>query len=264
MSEDTFGDRMKEMEQVEAGRKSLPHLPICARIDGKCFSRFTKDMARPYDERMSRSMIETTKFLVDETCAAIGYTQSDEISLVYHGRTHIRNSFFDGKFQKVCSVLASMATAKFNEAISRHFPGIGPAFFDCRVWQVPTQDEAANAILWRELDATKNSISMSARHYYSHKELHGKTGSEMQELLFAKGVNFNNYPSFFKRGTYIRREPVMRMMTEDELAKIPEEFRPTGPVQRHEIVELDMPPFSKVTNRTQVVFDRVAPKVDSV
>lgn len=72
--------------------------------------------------------------------------------------------------------------------------------FDCRVWQVPSKEEAINNFMWRELDAKKNSISMSARTYYSHDELHGKTADEMQEMLWQKGVNWNNYPNFSSDG----------------------------------------------------------------
>lgn len=135
------------------------------------------------------------------------------------------------------------------------WPGL--ALFDCRVWNVPNKDEAANTILWREKDATKNSISMAARHYYSHKELHGKSGPEMQELLFSKGVNWNDYPPFFKRGTFIQARNIEREFTDEELFALPEVARSRmigSVIKRRDIVELEMPPFTKVTNRAGVVF----------
>lgn len=178
-----FGDRMKIYEQHEAGRRCLPLLPICARLDGRGFSKWTRGLNRPYDQRLSEIMIETTKFLVEESQAKIGYTQSDEISLIF-GESEV---FFDGKIQKLVSILASLATAKFNQEATtkliNHIIKSGLAFFDCRIWTVPNQTEAANTLLWRELDATKNSISMAAQHYYSHKELDKKTSSEKQEML---------------------------------------------------------------------------------
>jgi len=70
---DDFGDRMKIYEMAEAGRRLMPLLPACARLDGKSFSNFTKDMKRPYDERLSRLMVDTTKHLVKETNACMGY-----------------------------------------------------------------------------------------------------------------------------------------------------------------------------------------------
>ena len=125
--------------------------------------------------------------------------------------------------------------------------------------------EAANNILWRELDATKNAISMAARHYYSHKELTDKTGSEMQELLWQKGVNFNDYPAFFKRGTFIRRSVTNRKLTPEEIARIPEKHRTPAVldsvIERTDVVKLEMPPFSKVANRVEVIFDGAEPQL---
>ena len=75
------------------------------------------------------------------------------------------------------SVVASMTTAFFNAHLAEYLPEKAGelALFDCRVWQVPTLEEAANTLLWREFDATKNSISMAARHYYPHEALHNPT-----------------------------------------------------------------------------------------
>lgn len=261
-SVDDLGDRIKEYEAAEA-RRFMPLLPVYARIDGRAFSRFTRGLERPYDLLITRAMVETTKFLVAETHARIGYTQSDEINLVWLQERYDSELFFGGKTQKITSVLASMAGAFF----TRHCLAGGLRdraeklipHFDCRAFQLPNRTEAANAFLWRERDATKNAISMAARAHYSHGALDHKNGSEMQEMLFQKGVNFNDYPAFFKRGTFVRRINVERLLTEDELARIPEQHRPTGPVIRSEIVELDMPIFSTVSNREAVIFDSATP-----
>lgn len=274
MSCDDFGDRMKEFEQMEAGRKFLPMLPIVARLDGKGFSKYTKDLERtpekPFSEEFQRCMIETTKFLTDETCANMAYCQSDEISLTWYSPSYESQIWFNGKIQKMNSVLASMASAFFNPIANELLPVKKTkgktkrplAFFDCRIWQLPNLMEATNAILWREQDASKNSISMAARTMYSHKQLFEKSGSEMQEMMFQKGINWNNYPTAFKRGTFIQRRSRTRMLTQEELNRIPEKFRPTTPVERTEIVELDMPKFSTVTNRVDVVFFGADAKVE--
>lgn len=264
MTEDTLGDRMKLLEQQEAGRKFLPLLPIMARIDGKTFHNWTKDLDRPYDGRFTNMMIETTKFLVEETGAKIGYTQSDEISLIYYSDTYESQIFFDGKIHKMNSVLASFATGFFNSIVQKYFEEKRPlAYFDCRVWQVPTKMEAVNTILWRELDASKNSISMAARHYFSHNQLMNKTGSEMQEMMFKEhGVNWNDYPTFFKRGTYIQRRKVLRKFTEEELARIHEKFRPGKDEvkERTDIIKLELPQLTKISNRVEVIFDGADPE----
>lgn len=268
---DDFGDRMKEYELLESGRKFIPLLPVYARIDGRSFSKFTQGFDRPYDLRISRAMIETTKFLVEKTHALIGYTQSDEISLVWQQETYDSELMFDGKIQKMVSVLAGMASSKFNHVC---FEQGGLLFdradklipvFDCRVFQLPNRGEAANAFLWREKDATKNSISMAARHFYPHKELQGKSSPEMQEMIFQKGQNFNDYPAFFKRGTFIRRKTEERPFTPAEYNKIPEKHRPAPDtlVTRSSIVEMDMPVFTKVINRVPVIFDGAEPEVES-
>ena len=100
-----LGDRMKSYEQKEAGRRFMSLLPVCARIDGKGFSKFTKGLDRPYDRGMSEIMSKTMAYLTQETQASIGYTQSDEISLVWYSPNAKSQIFFDGRIQKMVSVL---------------------------------------------------------------------------------------------------------------------------------------------------------------
>jgi tRNA(His) 5'-end guanylyltransferase len=262
---DDFGDRMKLYEQVEAGRKAMPLLPIIIRLDGKGFSKWTKGLERPYDTRLSDIMVEVTEFLVDQLDARIGFTESDEISLVLYSDDIKKEVFYNGKIQKLVSVSASMATAIFNLRSQGVFDK-PVAFFDSRVWTVPNLAEAANAILWREQDATKNSISMAARCYYSHKELQNKNGAEMQEMLFQKGVNWNDYPSFFKRGTFVQRRKEKKKFSVDEIEKLPKQHAarkdPNLEIERSVIRRLDMPKFSSVTNRVGVIFNGEDPIID--
>ena len=266
---DELGDRMKAYELREAKRSFLPLLPICVRIDGKRFSRWTRGLARPYDSRLSEVMMDTTAWLVEETGACIGYTQSDEISLVLYSDDHRSQVFLDGRIQKLTSILASMATARFNQLATKQIPERAdlPATFDCRAWTVPKKVEAANTLLWRELDAAKNSLSMAARHHYSHGSLLNKGASELHELLHEVGVDWNDYPSFFKRGTFIQRREVVRAFTADELEALPEKHaartNPDLEVRRSVTQRLDMPPFGRVTNRVEVVFDAEDPKQDA-
>lgn len=258
MNKDNLGDRMKTLEALEAERYCMPRLPIMLRLDGKAFHSFTQGLKRPYDKTFSDSMIETTKQLVKETNAIVGYTQSDEISLVLWDENH-SELFFNGRIQKLCSVVASMCSVYFNQIKNQN--GVHPhkmAFFDCRVWAVPSLEEATNTLLWRELDATRNSISMAAQAHYSHKQLQNKNSSEMQEMLFAKGINWNDYPSFFKRGTFIQRKKKFTKFNITELERLPPKHaartNPNLEIERNVIEETDMPPFSKVTNRVGVIF----------
>ena len=264
---DAFGNRMKQYESMEIDRILLPKVPIYARLDGKSFHTFTRGMKRPYDQELSDMMIRTTKHLVEKTNALIGYTQSDEISLVWYYPEPESEPLFGGRIMKMSSVLAGMCSSFFTAECLDLWPETVHALpsFDCRVLSLPNKEEAANMFLWREVDATKNAISMAARAYFSHKELQNKSGSAMQEMLFQKhGINFNDYPAFFKRGTFVRRVVEEVELSEKEKAIIPERFRPNGKVIRSRIVEIDMPSFRKVINRVGVIFDGEKPGVAEV
>ena len=178
-----LNERMKMYEDIESKRILIPKLPICIRIDGRGFSKYTKGMNRPFDKNFTDSMIETMKFLIEETDAIIGYTQSDEISLIL---SDIREPFFKGRVSKLNSVIASMATAKFNELIHKYYPQKPLAFFDCRAWNVPNRDEAVNTLLWRYNDCIKNSISMAIHGLYTQKELDNKNSEEKKKCFWIK------------------------------------------------------------------------------
>lgn len=257
-----LGDRMKEYEGRETERRFLPYIPVYARLDGKGFSKFTKNMVRPFDSSMHAAMQETTRYLIKETHALIGYTQSDEISLVWATTSPKEQLMFNGKVEKYCSILAGLATAAFMRESLKYWPELtlkSLPSFDCRVFQLPNRVEAANAFLWRELDATKNAISMATRTLYSTREMYKKSGPEMQEMLFQKGINFNDYPACFKRGSFLRR--VNKYVSPEEMLHVPVDHRPTEPVIRSVIERLDMPKFSTVKNREAVIFAQADPEV---
>jgi tRNA(His) 5'-end guanylyltransferase len=265
MDNSNIGDRMKFYEMAEAGRMLMPLLPVCVRIDGKCFSKFTKGFARPYDERMSRTMVETTIALVEEYNALVGYTQSDEISLILYTDSNKSQLPFNGRIQKLIGDMAAFASLKFNHLIDANIPEKSGqmARFDCRVWNVPNKTEASNAILWREFDATKNSVSMAAQHHISHSDLQGKHTGEMQDMLHELGVNWNDYPAFFKRGTYVLKKKKMTKFSDEELERLPAKHQartnPDLTIERSVVEAVDMPVFSKVINRVEVIFDGADP-----
>lgn len=258
-----ISDRIKSYEAREIGRTALRGLPIVVRLDGRAFHSFTRGMARPFDPALSALMVETAKFLVEQTHARIGYTQSDEISLILLSDGPKSDPLFGGRLFKLTSVLASMATARFMMGAISLWPEKvtrSPPVFDARVFEVPTREEAVNAIMWREWDATKNAISMAASAHFSPMQLHGKNGAEMQEMLFSeRGINFNDYPAGFKRGTYVQRRLYEKTLDEETLARIPPGKRPTGPVMRSEVAVLELPPLAKVPNRVAVLMDAEPP-----
>ncbi len=259
MGSDQMGDRMKEYEGAEAGRRALPLLPVCIRLDGRSFSQWTRGLGRPYDERLSRLMVETTRQLVDQLRAQVGYTQSDEISLILYSDSRKSEIIFDGKLQKLVSVSASICTAVFNSLVPEHLPERAGrlAIFDSRAWTVPNLDEAANTLVWREIDATKNSVSMATRAHYSSKQMHGKGRAAQMDMLMDKGVNWNNFPAFFKRGTYVQRRKSLRRFTAKEIEALPARHdahtNPELMVERSDVEVVEMPPILKVTNRVDAL-----------
>lgn len=264
---DLFGDRMKFYENQTCGIKLLPRIPVIARLDGKGFSKFTRGLRRPYDERLSNLMIELTKYLVKETNANCGYTQSDEITLMWYVDDPKSSIYFDGRYFKMVSDLSAMASVFFNKKLVEYLPEKSDKWprFDCRVFNVPTLDEAVNTFLWREQDATKNSITMAASAFYSHKQLHKKNGSEKQEMLFEKGINWNDYPAFFKRGTYVQRKRILRKFTTDELEKLPKKHiarkNPDLMIERWVVDRIDLPPLMKINNKVDVIVFGKDPQV---
>lgn len=242
-----LGDRMKQYEGIY-NNYLLPNLPVIVRIDGRAFHTWTRGAKRPYDSAIQQLFDETTKFLIEETGAIIAYTQSDEISLIlYNFNKPDSQLFFNGNIAKLNSVIASLATVKFNSMVKKL------ATFDCRVFNVPNLDETVNYLIWREQDAVRNSISMAAQSLYPHKMLEGVKSPQLQDMLIEKGVNWNNYPDRFKRGGYFRRRLIERELTEQELKNIP--YVPSSiKVTRSSIEPVNLPILTKIENRVDVIF----------
>jgi tRNA(His) guanylyltransferase len=250
MKHDEFGDRMKSYEKVYTSA----HVPIdqilCVRIDGKGFSKFTKGFKKPFDDRLGGVMVSTMMNLVKETHASIGYTQSDEITLIYTPKENASEYIFGGKVSKINSILASMATYYFNYDLAACVNVDKPAFFDCRSWSVPDLAEASNVLLWRVQDARKNSISSLFRWTAGHSKMHGLSGEEMKALL--KSDYFTDWdalPNKYKYGTYAKPVTVESYLTQTELMKIPEQKRPEAEVlvKRTKVQELDLGYFGDYT-----------------
>lgn len=171
--------------------------------------------------------------------------------------------FFGGRFEKMATVLAGRATAHFliealdafPEAVRRQVPS-----FDGRAFEVPDLETLALAFVWRELDATKNSVSMAARAHFPHRALQGKSSREMQQMLQSqKGVVFAEFPAFFRRGTYLRRVVELRPLSEVELARVPAGRRSAAAVSRARVVELELPPVTRIANPVRTLLGGESP-----
>lgn len=205
-----IGDRMKRYERV-----SETHLmcrtPTIIRIDGKAFHTWTKKLQKPFDENLLLWMAHTTRFLVDNIQNAVfAYTQSDEISILLRDYdNHNTDQWFDANVQKMCSVSASLATAKFNDLVNSHgepYDTMPLAFFDSRAFNVP-ENEVCNYFIWRQQDCIRNSISALATHVMGHKECQGVNCTDLQEKMESEhDIAWSDLPMYVKHGiTYDKR-----------------------------------------------------------
>lgn len=219
-NKDSLGDRMKGYENIS--RIYLTRrTPIIIRIDGKAFHTFTRGFVRPFDDVLIKSMQNTAKYLCENIMGCqLAYTQSDEISLLLVDYEKIETqAWFDNNLQKMVSVAASMAIMAFNRFFREEMdkdPTIPSvrynwytaainkgAMFDARAFLLP-KEEVNNYFIFRQQDATRNSIQMVAQSNFSHKELQGKSCNVLQDMLHEqKGINWNDYPTVYKCGSCI-------------------------------------------------------------
>ena len=227
---DDLGRRMKEYYEQIPKTKLMRRCPVIIRIDGKAFHSFTKRFKRPFDDVLIESMQQTMKYLCENIQGCVlGYHQSDEISLVLVDYQKLTSdAWFDYEVQKICSIAASMATVAFNKIFEQNcieYSQVVPntelgrkvmdvyskasekgAMFDARCFNIP-KEEVTNYIYWRQLDATRNSIQMVGQANFSHKELHGKSCNQIQDMLMIqKEINWNDFPIYQKRGSCCVKE----------------------------------------------------------
>lgn len=190
----SLGDRMKSYEDCYR-HTIMPRMPVIIRVDGKAFHTLTRDCERPFDKTLSNAMDFTAFCLVKEIQnARFAYVQSDEISiLLVDYNKYDSQQWFGGNINKMLSISAAIASVNFTDIYDKK------AYFDSRIFVLP-EKEVCNYFIWRQQDATRNSISMAAQSVFSHKELDRVSTDQMQEMLFQKGINWNDYPTRFKRG----------------------------------------------------------------
>lgn len=220
MSKDALSVRQKEFYEKRT-RTLLPRRTYTIiRIDGKSFKNYTKGLNKPFDEDLIEAMDSTAIYLCKNIQGAkLAYVQSDEITIVMTDFDTLQtDAWFDGEVQKIVSVSASMATREFNRVriIQQLANGIDIKYilngklaeFDSRVFTIPFKEEVLNNIIWRQRDCVRNSISSVAQSLFSHTLLTGKNQSDMQEMCFEKGVNWNDFPEKQKRGRVIVKKQI--------------------------------------------------------
>lgn len=214
MDKTTLGDRMKGYEATSQS-KLLRRTPVIIRLDGKAFHTWTKQLPNfdaslregPFSDVMHWAMTYTTQSLLNNIQNAVfAYTQSDEISILLNDWKKLEtDQWFDAKVQKMASVSASMATGYFNQAVTNENYNFSLALFDARVFNIP-REEVTNYFIWRQQDATRNSIQMLGRFYFSHNQMNNKNVSQVQDMLMAEhNVNWNDLETWKKRGTGVHQ-----------------------------------------------------------
>lgn len=200
-----LGHRMKQYEAVSDFRMPRRTFALL-RVDIRSAHTYLKDAERPFDDRFMADMDAVAEALCREiTGAVLAFTQSDEISVLAYDFASINTeSWFNARVSKWISLSAARATAVLN----RRRPDEPMVEFDSRVFVIPDPVEVANYFVWRQRDATRNSVSMTAQWKFTPEELHKKNSDQMQEMLFQQhGINWGNFPAAKKRGRVTFRTP---------------------------------------------------------
>lgn len=272
---DELGTRMKKYYESIPKTKLMRKCPVAIRCDGKSFHTFTKGFQKPFDQVLINAMQQTMKYLCENIQGCVlGYTQSDEITLILQDyKEYNTDAWFDYEVQKMCSITASMATMAFNKYFSqelallsndivREYQTDGEtdfvkdmnsylaiyskvikkgAMFDARCFSIP-KEEVANLLYWRQLDATRNSIQMVGQSNFSHRELQNKSCAMIQEMLFTqKGVDWNDYPTYLKRGSCCIKEVYYTERVVHNQQGSPDELE--GIQRTHWVIDENIPIF---------------------
>lgn len=243
MAKDNLGDRMKGYE--EASRIILPkRMPVLMRLDGIAFHTYTRGLKRPVDANLVEVMNETAIHLCKNIQGVkMAYIQSDEISLLLNNYEELDTEpWFGNGLQKMVSASAARAASFFSNLSPTIFNGkYKQALFDSRAWVHPKED-VNNYFLWRQNDATRNSVQMLARTLYSHKQLVGMNNSQLQEMIWQKGINWNNTPTTQRRGRCIIKSKTGRKGIN------PKSGKQTNVERLEWVVDNEIPIFSKDPN----------------
>ncbi len=207
---DELDSRMRVYEE-SIDQVLLPDLYLVARLDGNRFTKLTKEVCHfeaPFDIRFRDMMVDTVKALMNYGFRVIyGYTESDEISLLFHPEEQT----FGRKVRKYNSILAGVASAAFSMSLGQQ------AVFDCRMIPLPTVERVRDYFLWRQEDAHRNSLN-SHCYWMLRKQgksvaeatgmLEGKSVAFKNELLFWNDINYDKLPNWQKRGMGVYWENV--------------------------------------------------------
>lgn len=221
MKFETLKERMEYYRNL-TDYKVMPNSYIMVMCDGRSFSKFIKNkFKKPFDDKFISMMNQTASYVCKNVQGCkLAYTQSDEMSFIITDfDTPETDIFFSGRLCKMQSIIASLATGKFNQLmiedlvnvpasssdIQQMVKDFTPLQFDCKVWTVPTYNDAFAWLKYRQNDCIKNSKNQAAQTYLPHKSLLGKTADEQINLLKdEKGIDwYTDYNDGEKYGRII-------------------------------------------------------------
>lgn len=216
---EAIATRTKQLE--EPWEMTLPSgQPYLIRLDGVAFRTFTEGLKKPFDARLTRAMILTTRDLLERCMARLAYCQSDEISLLFAPEPTPNQIVYGGRNLKIASVFASMASARFTMHMRRMDWEGEPvpertmkrilnheAWFDGRVFSAPSECMAMEAIYWRHaLDGRRNAINMIAHTHFPHRQLQGVSLGRVIEMLSTNNVDpFKDFPPAAIYGAFLKK-----------------------------------------------------------
>ena len=247
MNTSDLANRMKEYEKRNQYYLQK-RTPVAIRVDGRSFHTFTKGFQRPFDDVLIKTMQETAKYMCENMGnAKFAYVQSDEITIILTDYDTLETDcWFNYRTDKLCSISASMATMAFNKYFEENVTNevleykMVPhcveiqqeikeyhntliaaldkgAMFDARCFNIP-KEEVTNLIYWRQLDASRNSIQMVGQANFSHNELQNKSCNDIQDMLMLqKNINWNDFPTYQKRGSCVVKSDEKETITEDNI-----------------------------------------------
>lgn len=246
MIKDALGDRMKTYYEEVTKTRLTRRTPVIIRLDGCHFHTFTRGFKKPFDEVMVKSMQATMKYLCENIQGCVlGYTQSDEITLVLIDYKELNTSaWFDYEVQKITSVSAALATYAFNKYFNEYYlESIAEkgeidkydlahdtarrkgAYFDSRVFNIP-KEEVTNCVLWRQLDAERNSVNSLAQSLFSHKSLQGLNLKDTKAKIETEAeIVWGELPTTQKRGSCCIKDETGHWFIDKEIPIFKEDGR---------------------------------------
>lgn len=213
MKTDDLGDRMRSLEYFHSIRL-LPGVWAIIRVDGRSFSRFTEGrFEKPFDLRFRDLMLNAGRALLQELGGLYACTHSDEISVLLPRNWNL----WDRELEKLVSISAGIASAAFTSAAGE------PAHFDSRIWLGAEEALVLDYFRWRQSDAGR--CALNGWCYWTlrgegiaageaERALSRQSWSAKHELLFQRGINFNDLPPWQRRGVGLLWEEYERPGTD--------------------------------------------------